>query len=97
MQQIVRITAKRSIGHATDALLVQISIDPLHFPTGLLDHAKRTVRVAQSILVNNTKGHHGRAASSSDWNWRASPPWTKKLLGSCPSGRETRRAVMPCS
>ena len=34
MEQIVGITAQRGIGHATDSLLVQISIDPLHFPAG---------------------------------------------------------------
>ena len=42
--------------------------------------------------MNHTERHH-RAASSSDWNWRASPPWTKKLFGSWPSGSETRRDV----
>ena len=55
MQQILGITAQRGIGHATDSLLVQKSIDPLHFPAGLLDHAKRTVRVAQSMLLSHTK------------------------------------------
>ena len=35
------------------------------------------------------------ALSSSAWNWRASPPAVKKLLGSWPSGRETMRAATP--
>ena len=42
--------------------------------------------------MNHAEGHD-RAASSSDWNWRASPPWTKKLFGSWPSGSETRANV----
>jgi hypothetical protein len=46
MEQIVGITAQRGIGHAADSLLVQISIDPLYFPAGLLDHAKRTRSIA---------------------------------------------------
>ena len=62
MQQIVGITAQRGIGHATDSLLVQISIDPLHFPAGLRDHAKRAVCVAQSVLLSYMESH--RQASS---------------------------------
>ena len=46
------ITTKCGIGHATDSLLVQISIDPIHFPAGLLDHAKRAVGVAQSMRLS---------------------------------------------
>ena len=52
MEQIVSITAQRGIGHAADSLLIQISIDPLHFPAGLFDHAKRAVCVAQSVLLS---------------------------------------------
>jgi len=57
MKQIVGITAKGGIGYATDSLLVQISIDPLHVPAGLFDHAKRTVRVAQSVLLSYMESH----------------------------------------
>ena len=42
---------------------IQISIDPLHFPAGLLDHAKRAVRVAQPVLLSHTKCH-GQARSN---------------------------------
>ena len=57
MKQIVGITTQRGIGHATDSLLVQISINPLHFPAGRLDHAKRTVGVAQSVLLSDAEPH----------------------------------------
>ena len=77
--------------------MIQIAIDPIDLAAGgLLDDAKGAACGIGGGLVNDTK-FHGRAASSSDWNWRASPPCTKKLLGSWPSGRETRRAVMPRS
>jgi hypothetical protein len=61
MEEIVGITAQRGIGYATDSLLVQVSIDPLHSSTGLLDHAKRAVGVAQSELVGYTE-HHREAS-----------------------------------
>jgi len=63
MKQIVRITAKGGLGHATDLLLVQISIGPIHFPASLLDHSKRAVGVAQSTLLNYTESH-GQASSN---------------------------------
>ena len=59
MEQIVGITAQRGFSHATDSLLVQISIDPRHVPAAVFDHAKRTVHVAQSMgseLLFQTKG-----------------------------------------
>ncbi len=62
MEQIVGITAQRGIGHATDSLLVQISIDPIHFPAGLLDHAKRALAIAQAVLLSYMESH--RQASS---------------------------------
>ena len=62
MEQIVGIAAQGGIGHATNSLLVQISIDPLHFPAGLLDDAKRTMGIAQALLLGYTKSH--RHASS---------------------------------
>ena len=65
MQQIVGITPQRGISHATDSLLVQISIDPLHFPAGLRDHAKWTVSVAQSELMSYTESH--RPARFNRW------------------------------
>jgi hypothetical protein len=57
MEEIVGITAQRGIDYATDSLLVQVSIDPLHFSTGPLDHAKRAVGVAQSELVSHMECH----------------------------------------
>src|SRR5580704_17923562 len=57
MQQIVGITPQRGISHATDSLLVQISIDPLHFLSGLLDHAKRTMGIAQAALLSYMESH----------------------------------------
>jgi hypothetical protein len=62
MEEIMGITAQRGIGYATDSLLVQISIDPLHFPAGMLDDAKRTVGVAQTVLLSYPESH--RDASS---------------------------------
>ena len=64
MEQIVGITAQRGIGHATDSLLVQISIDPLHFPAGLPDHAKRAPSIAQAVLLSYMESH--RQASSKE-------------------------------
>src|SRR4051794_31540060 len=43
MEEVVGITTQRGIGYATNSLLVQISIDPPHVPTGRFDHAERTV------------------------------------------------------
>jgi hypothetical protein len=57
MEEIVGITTQRGICYATDSLLVQVSIDPLHFSTGLLDHAKRAVGVAQSVLLSYAESH----------------------------------------
>jgi hypothetical protein len=57
MKQIVRITAQRGIGHATNSLLVQISIDPRHFPACLLEHAERALRVAQTALLSDMESH----------------------------------------
>src|SRR5580704_18369619 len=62
MQQIVGITPQRGIGHATDSLLVQKSVDPLHIPAGLLDHAKRTLSIAQATPLSYKESH--REASS---------------------------------
>ena len=72
MEQIVGITAQCGIGHATHTLLIQLSIDPRHFPAGLLDYAKRTVGIAQSVLLSYAESHR-RASSSKHWNCRASP------------------------
>src|SRR3984885_14692142 len=57
MKQIVGITAQRGIGHATDSLLVQISVDPLHIPARLLDHAKRALGIAQAALLSYMESH----------------------------------------
>jgi hypothetical protein len=63
MKQIVRIAAQRGIGHATNSLLVEISIDPPHFPAGLIDHTERAVRVAQTARLSYMEFH--RQARSS--------------------------------
>jgi hypothetical protein len=57
VEEIVGITTQGGIGYAPDSLLVQVSIDPLHSSTGLLDHAKRAVGVAQPELVSYTEYH----------------------------------------
>jgi hypothetical protein len=57
VEEIVGITTQGGIGYAPDSLLVQVSIDPLHSSTGLLDHAKRAVGVAQSLLLSYTVSH----------------------------------------
>ena len=52
--------------------------------------------VIGGLLVDQAE-LHGRAASRRAWSCPASPPWTKKEFGSWPSGRSTRRVVMPCA
>ena len=47
MEQIMGVTAQGGVGDATDTLLIQIAVDPLHFPAVLINDAKRAVRVAQ--------------------------------------------------
>ena len=97
VQQLVRITFQGIICQAAKGLVIEILIDPVNLTSCRLhDDAIRASCLIVGGLVNHTK-RHGRAASSSDWNWRASPPWTKKLFGSCPSGSETRQAFKPCS
>jgi len=97
VQQLVRITFQGIICQAAQGLVIEILIDPVNLTSGgLHDDAIRASCLIVGGLVDHTK-RHGRAASSSDWNWRASPPWTKKLFGSCPSGKETRQAFKPSS
>src|SRR5713101_5542779 len=97
VQQLVRITFQGAIRQAAKGLVVEILIDPVNLtPRILHDDAVRASYLVSGGLVKNTK-RHGRAASNSAWNWRASPPSTKKLFGSWPSGSETRRTFTPCS
>src|SRR5260370_4097177 len=97
VQQVLRIASEGEVGGAAEAFVIQIAIDPFDLAAGdLLDDAERAACVISGGLVNDTE-FHGRAASSRDRNRRASPPCTKKLLGSWPSGSETRQAWMPQS
>jgi hypothetical protein len=43
----------------------------------LLDHLIRAVCARWGLLMDDAK-LHGCAASTRDWNCRASPPWTKR-------------------
>src|SRR5471030_109530 len=97
MQQVVSVETQALVRQAAHVLAIQVTIDPTDFVARLLfDNANWALCSAGGLRIDKMK-FHGWAASSSDWNCRASPPWTKKLLGSWPSGSETRRAVMPCS
>src|ERR1019366_8006585 len=97
VQQVVSVGAQAGVGYVADVLAVEIPIDPANFPSsGLFDHTERTVRSGGAALMDDLK-LHDCAASRRDWNRRASPPSTKKELGSCPSGRSTRRPQSPCS
>ena len=82
VQQVLCIASEREVRDAAEAFEIQIAIDPFDLAAGgLLDDAERAVCLIGSGLVNDTELHE-RAASSSDWNWRASAPLTKKLFGS---------------
>ena len=65
MEEIVGITAQRGIGHATDSLLVEESIDPGYFPAELPEYAKGTAGVAQTVLLSYTESH--KEALSNSW------------------------------
>src|ERR1039458_9933343 len=87
----MRLASQGAVRHAAEAFAIQETIDPIDLAAGcLLDDAERASCVVGGGLVNDTE-LHGRAASSRDWNWCASPPWTKKLFGSWASGSEGRR------
>ena len=62
MEQIVGITPQCGISDATDSLLIQEAVDPRHFPTGIVRHAKRALGVAQSMRLSYAECH--RQASS---------------------------------
>src|ERR1019366_7091963 len=97
VQQLVRICSQGGVGQTAKGFVVEVLVDPVNLTAGrLFDNPVRASHMVVGGLVKHAEGHHC-AASSSDWNWRASPPWTQKLLGSWPSGSETRRAVMPRS
>src|ERR1700682_1531451 len=97
VQQLMRIAFQGAIGQTAKGLVIEILIDPVNLtPCPLHDDAIGTSCLVGGRLVKNVK-RHGRAASNSDWNWRASPSSTKKLFGSWPSGSETLRTFMPCS
>ena len=81
VQQVLRIAAQGEVGHAAEAFVIQIAIDPIDFAAGgLLDDAERAACGIGGGLVDDAEGH-GRAASSSDWNWRASPPCDEEAVG----------------
>ena len=82
VQQLVRITVQSGICQTAEGLVIELLIDPADLASGGLNaEAIRTARLVWGWLVNHAKGH-GKAASSSSWNWRASPFSTKKLFGS---------------
>jgi hypothetical protein len=82
VQQVVSVDAEGLVRQAADIFAVQVTIDPADFPPrGLLDHMNRTLCVRGGRQVDHVE-LHGCAASRRDWNCRASPPWTKKELGS---------------
>src|SRR6266404_4922601 len=90
------VKAKTPVSQSANILAVEIAVDPANLPIGsLLDNANWTLCGVAGAIDHAEL--HDRAASSSDWNWPASAPWTKKLFRSWPSGSETRRAVMPRS
>src|SRR4029077_6521320 len=95
VQQLVRIGPQSSVSQTAKRFVVEVLVDPVNLTAGrLFDNPIRASHVVVGGLVSHAEDHHC-AASSIDWNWCASPPWTKKLLGSWPSGSKTRRAVMP--
>ena len=97
MQQIHGITAQGGLRHATNPFAIQETIDPLHFtPSRLIYDPIRTASSGSLRLMDYIEGHR-RAASNSWRNCRASPPCTKKLLGSSPAGNSTRRVFTPCA
>ena len=64
----------KGIGHATDSLLVQISIDPANLSSGgLFDNANVTWRMIGGLLVHDVE-LHGRAASRRASKSCAFPP-----------------------
>src|SRR5262249_54041124 len=94
-QQFMRISSQGGVDQASEHLVVEVLIDPVDLTAGgLFDNAVRAAHMVFGGLGNYPEGHH-RAASSSDWNRRASPTWTKKVFGSWPSGRPMLRPSTP--
>src|SRR5260370_4513118 len=92
VQQVHSIAAQGGFRQAAHTFAIQETIDPFHFATHrLLDDAKWASCVAGVLRVDHLEGHT-RATFNRHWNCWASPPWTKTLFGSCPSGKETLRA-----
>ena len=97
VQQVISADAQSGVRQAADVLAVEVAIDPADLPAGgLLDDTNRTPGWVGSLLADDVELHIG-AASKREWNCRASPPCTKKELGSWPGGRRTRRGVMLCA
>ena len=68
VQQVLCITAEREVGHAAEAFVIQIAIDPIDLAAcGLFDDPIGAACVIGGGLVNDAE-FHGRAVSSSDWN-----------------------------
>ena len=82
VQQAMRINVQGGVGEAADILAVQITVNPAHSLTGVLfDHINGTVGTGCGLFTDYPELHDG-AAFSRDWKPGASPPSTKKELGS---------------
>ena len=98
MEQIVGITSQRGIGHATDSLLVQKSIDPLHFPAGMLDHAKRAVRESLRSVMTPSRRMKARMLKSLSTDTPAIVPASLIAMAAPDtSPSSTPRSSMPAS
>jgi hypothetical protein len=58
VQQVLRIASQGEVGHAAEAFVVQIAIDPIDLAAGgLLDDAERAARRIAGGLVNDPELH----------------------------------------
>jgi len=81
MEQIVGVASQRGISDAMDSLLIQEAVDPSHFSTAVVRHAKRALGVAQSMLLSDNL--HGcnhcpvrfRRASPTTRRWASGLRW----------------------
>src|ERR1017187_8528660 len=97
VQQVYGIAAQGGFRQAAHTFAIQEAIDPFHFAAHrLLDNAKGASCIVGALRMDHLEGHTC-ASSNRHRNCWASPPCTKKLFGSCPSGNETLRAFKPCS
>src|ERR1022692_4176443 len=97
VQQVHGVAAQGVFRQTAHTFPIQETIDPFHFAADrLFDDAIWASCVVAVVRMDHLEGHT-RACSNRHWNCWASRPWTKKLFGSCPSGKETLRAFKPCS